>query len=91
MNNEAGNNQHNLTLENRHKMTISGVADVDSYDENGIVALTSMGELKITGSELHISRLDMDSGDMFIEGSISAISYNDRRQDARGMIRRLFG
>ena len=90
MNGEANINQHSISLDNRRKMSISGVTDVDSYDENTIVAITNMGEMTVQGSELHIARLDVNAGDMLIEGSISSLSYNDRKQEAQGLLKRLF-
>ena len=90
MNDEQRNTPHNIVLENRQKMSISGVSDVDSYDENTIVVLTSMGELTIHGYELHIVKLNVDTGEMFIEGSISSLSYNDRQQNTQGLLKRLF-
>jgi sporulation protein YabP len=75
---------HNIILEDRKKLNISGVSDVDSFDEETIIAYTDLGELKIMGSGLHINKLSVESGDLLIEGNIRAISYSDTENVAKG-------
>ena len=75
---------HNIILEDRKKLNISGVSDVDSFDEETIVAFTDLGELTIRGSELHINKLSVETGDLLIEGNIRAISYSDALNIAKG-------
>lgn len=66
---------HKITLENREKMFICGVEDVESFDENEIVVLTSEGTLFIKGSSLHICSLNTDNGELKIEGIIDSAVY----------------
>lgn len=66
---------HQLMLEDRERLTISGVSDVDSFDETTIVVYTDMGELTIKGDNLHISRLNVETGDLKVEGIIQALTY----------------
>lgn len=66
---------HQLMLEDRERLTISGVSDVDSFDETTIVVYTDMGELTIKGDNLHISRLNVETGDLKVEGTIGALTY----------------
>lgn len=66
---------HQLMLEDRERLTISGVSDVDSFDETTIVVYTDMGELTIKGDNLHISRLNVETGDLKVEGTIQALTY----------------
>lgn len=66
---------HNLILENKEKLSISGVSDVDTFDENKIVLFTECDTLIIEGENLHIQKLDVTNGELFIEGSIEAIQY----------------
>jgi len=76
---------HNLILENRKKLSISGIEDVESFNEEEIVlATTSHGILVIKGSELHITKLSVDSGDVSITGEVCAMDYMDRTQKSRG-------
>lgn len=68
---------HNVIIEGRKKITISGVAEVGNFDENKIKLDTSMGVLCITGEKLHINKLSVETGDVEVEGSISGCVYND--------------
>ena len=69
--------KHLVNIENRAKISISGVMDVSSFDEENISAETTMGYLAVKGSNLHISKLNIDSGDLFIEGDIDSVVYTD--------------
>lgn len=75
---------HNIILENRGSMSISGITDVDSFDEKAICLYTQMGELTIQGRELHIDSMSVETGDMTITGDIWSIVYGDR--DKKGPI-----
>lgn len=80
---------HNIILEDRHMMTVSGVADVDSFDEQTVVLFTDMGELTIKGTDLHINKLNVETGEVSIEGEIDSVVYsNDNRSG--GLLGRLF-
>lgn len=82
---------HNLILENRQMLTLSGVSDIDSFDEHSVIAFTSMGELTIRGKDLHINKLSVDTGELIVNGEISALIYGeqDRRAPAN-VLARLF-
>lgn len=73
---------HNIIMENRGKLTLSGVTDVDSFDERCISLYTQLGELVIRGRDLHINAMSVETGDMTIDGDIWALNYGDR--DKRG-------
>ncbi|MGN0613408.1 MAG: sporulation protein YabP [Porcipelethomonas sp.] len=73
---------HNVIMENRNSLTLSGVTDVDSFDEHCITLYTQLGELVIRGRELHINSMSVETGDMTIDGDIWALNYGDR--DKRG-------
>ncbi len=68
---------HNIILESRSKLSVSGVTDVDRFDENTVLLYTSMGELTVCGTDLHVNDLSVDSGEMNIEGEIRSIVYGD--------------
>ena len=78
-----------ITLENRSKLTVTGVRDVDSFDEQNVVAYTDYGQLTIQGSGLSISQLSVESGDLLVEGTVSSLLYTDNRQN-EGFFKRLF-
>ena len=83
--------QHNLIIEGRGRAAISGVTDVESFDENEIIMATSMGVLFLRGTGLRIDRLSLDTGDVTIEGTIIKLEYEDDvREPQGGFFSRLF-
>jgi len=81
---------HNIILENRRMLSLSGVKDVGSFDEQCVVLLTELGELTIRGLKLHISHLDQETGEVSIDGEISELIYSDVNIEPRGFWARLF-
>ena len=84
--NDEKNNVHNVILEGRKNLTISGVTDVDSFDERCISLYTQLGELVIKGRELHINSMSVETGDMTIEGDIWALNYGDKDKKSSATI-----
>ncbi len=82
---------HQLTLEGRERLTVSGVEDVERFDENTIVMSTTAGTLVITGENLHIGKLSLDGGELHVDGQIDALSYEDQSYGRSGLLHRLFG
>ena len=82
---------HHLILENRQRLSVSGVEEVESFDETTIVMHTAQGTLVIRGENLHIEKLSLDGGDLKVEGDVDALTYEDG-QDRRsgGFFGRLF-
>ncbi|HEY5587070.1 MAG TPA: sporulation protein YabP [Ruminiclostridium sp.] len=66
-----------LLLENREKLSVSGVIDVESFNDQSIVAITDVGVLIIRGSELHINKLNLESNELIVEGDIFSLEYSD--------------
>jgi sporulation protein YabP len=81
---------HNVILEGRAKLSISGVEDVESFDENAIVLYTSKGLLIVGGSDLHVEKLSLDGGELSVEGKIDSMQYEDGRGEKGGFWSRLF-
>ena len=81
---------HTLSLDDRARLTVTGVNDVESFDETVIVMNTSQGDLIVRGSGLHIGKIALDIGELRVEGLISDLSYEERPQGA-GFWQRLFG
>lgn len=80
---------HNLTLEERNKLIVSGVTDIGGYDEQTIVAQTEKGELTVKGEGLHILRMSVDMGELAVEGNIISLQYSEIEQSG-GFFSRLF-
>ena len=73
---------HTLILENRGSLTVSGLTDIDRFDEREIVIFTEQGELSITGRELHIRSISIEQGDLTVEGEIWGLLYGDKDKRA---------
>ena len=71
---------HNLILEDRKKLVVSGVEDVDSFDEQTVVAYTAVGELMIKGEGLHINKLSLETGELTLDGEIASLTYTENRR-----------
>ena len=82
---------HRLELIGREQLTVSGVEDVERFDETMIVMTTSAGTLVVAGQELHIGRLSLEGGELHVDGQIDAVSYEDAGEERAGFFRRLFG
>lgn len=68
---------HNLIMENRAKLNVSGVLDVDNFNEETIALQTQMGLLTVQGFDLHINKLSIETGELCIEGEIASVVYQD--------------
>ena len=86
---KQGSLPHSVVLENRKAFTATGVSDVDSFDDQTIVAYTDLGELVVKGRGLHINRLNIETGELTLTGEVSSLSYSEARQGG-GMLSRLF-
>ena len=82
---------HRLEMEGREHLTVSGVEDVERFDENCIVMSTCVGTLVITGEELHIGKLSLDGGELHVDGHMDGITYEERPMERGGLLSRLFG
>ncbi len=66
---------HTLMLDNRKKLVITGAEDVNGFNEDAVSVKTTDGTLIIKGSGLHIDKLNLDSGDVSVEGRVDAMQY----------------
>lgn len=80
---------HNIILEGRKVLRMSGVCDVDSFDEQTVIAFTDMGELTVRGEDIRISKLNTDTGELSLEGNFYALSYADNAKQG-GFFSKLF-
>ncbi len=81
---------HQLTLDNRKLLILTGVAEVDSYDEKSITAYTDLGELCIKGENLNIKKLNLEMGELEVDGLISSLCYKDVSHGGSGFFSKLF-
>ena len=74
---EQSNAFQNIILENRQKLSLSGIRDVLSFDDQIIIIETELGLLTIKGENLKINKLSLDTSDFIVEGEISSLIYSD--------------
>ena len=79
-----------ITMEERARLTVTGVEEVLSFDTERIVMRTVLGELTVTGSVLHVGKLSLDTGELAVEGLVSDLSYAEQSVGG-GFWSRLFG
>ena len=72
---EPGKKSHTLMLDNRSKLSLTGVEDVSGFNEEAVSVRTTDGTLIIRGSGLHIDRLNLETGDVYVDGSIDSMQY----------------
>ena len=69
----------NLILENRGKLSISGVLDVLSFDDQIVIIETELGLLTIKGNNLRINKLSIDTSEVIVEGDIASLVYSESK------------
>lgn len=80
----------NLILENREKLSISGVNDVLSFDDELVMVETELGLLTIKGNNLRINKLSIDTSEVIVEGEIIYLSYNNSKKEDYNFFGKLF-
>ncbi|MDD6620402.1 MAG: sporulation protein YabP [Eubacteriales bacterium] len=82
--------EHTLNLTNRETLSLTGISDVDSFNEEEILAVCSCGELTIKGDMLHIEELNLESGILTVSGKIVSLTYSEKFSST-SLLKRLFG
>lgn len=73
----------NLVLENREKLSISGVLDVLSFDDQVVIVETELGLLTVKGENLRINKLSLDTSEVVVEGEIYNLAYSENDFDKK--------
>lgn len=82
----------NLILENRGKLSISGVNDVLSFDDQVVMVETELGLLTVKGQNLKINKLSIDTSEVIVEGEVSYLAYSEANQgkNSGGLLGKIF-
>lgn len=80
---------HNLTLTERKSLSMTGVTEVVSFDEDSVVLRTALGTLVVHGRELQLKTLTLEGGNVAVEGQISALIYEESRPSGGWLARLL--
>ncbi|MBQ2892351.1 MAG: sporulation protein YabP [Bacilli bacterium] len=92
MNNITGN-KHEINLLNRYKLSITGINKINSLNNEEFIIDTIQGNLLIRGSDLTMQQLDIDKGQIWIEGKIDTIEYLDKeekKKEKEGFFKKIF-
>ena len=83
---------HKVVIDSREKIIITAVEDVDSFNENEVILLTNHGFITVSGDELHINKLNLDEGQLVVEGMIQSVDYADHEEERskRGVFGKVF-
>ena len=81
---------HNVIIDGRKKLNISGVKDVDSFDEETITLKTVMGDMTIKGEGLKIRSFNTESSDLSAEGKVHAVVYMSDAKKTQSILSRIF-
>lgn len=81
---------HHIIMEDRRLLTVSGVSDVDSFDDQTVIVYTDLGELTVKGDGLHIHHLNVETGDLTLEGLVHSLVYAEQQPRSGGFFGRLF-
>ena len=81
---------HKLTLQERSHLSMTGVTEVVSFDENAVILHTELGTLIVQGSDLQLKTLSTEAGQVMVEGKVSALIYEEPKP-AGGFWSRMFG
>lgn len=92
LDNKIEDNRGNITLENRKRITLTGVVEVISFDDEKILLNTKLGALTIKGTGLKMNKLDVQNGDVIINGDIYYMVYSGKeiKKEKESIIGRLF-
>lgn len=74
---------HTVLIEGRRRVRITGVTEVESFQEDELTVLTQAGLLSIWGEELKLGKLNPDDGQVLLEGNISSIEYEQPEPERR--------
>lgn len=82
--------KHDVILENRKGLSATGVNDVSGFDDEKVILNTSLGQLTVSGSRLHISKFSQETGELSLDGEISSMQYAEESKQDGGFFSRLF-
>lgn len=75
--------KHTLQILARRHVSISGVREVESFDDTLVRLVTDCGDLTLEGEELHVDTLDVERGLVEIGGLVGGLYYSDSAGERR--------
>ncbi len=84
------NSPHSILMQGRSQLSVTGVKDIENFDDELVVLCTEEGEMVISGHGFHINKIDLDSGNFTLDGDIVSISYNNNPSFKGGFFSKIF-
>lgn len=84
---------HKLSMDNRKCLTLTGIKDVVSFDLTQILLESTLGMIHIKGSDIKVTRLSLEKGEVDIEGTVDSIVYSDVKdygEKGKSILKRMF-
>ncbi len=81
---------HSVHIDNRMRISVTGVLDVQSFNEQDAMLITEAGPLNIVGNGLHLTKLNLEDGQISIEGELLAMDYEPEEAEKRGLFGKMF-
>ena len=75
---------HRVVMEGRQSLRVSGVEDVESFDDDTVVIYTVDGTRTVKGMDFRINQLSVEDGELEIDGDVDSILYSDSRKEEHG-------
>jgi sporulation protein YabP len=82
--------QHSIIVENRKKIVLTGVKEVESFNDSDMIIITNAGALRIRGRNLEVSKVSTESGDLEMSGIVTSMHYSDTERSPNNLITKLF-
>ena len=84
--------RHSLIIDRREKITVTGMLDVISFDEETVIGETELGIIVVRGNNLHVNKINLENGELSVDGEIGGITYEDSAGYGKGksLLGRLF-
>ncbi len=81
---------HSLTLDKRQKLKVTGVLDVEDFDENSVSAMLYDRMIVVRGKKLKVTGFSEENGELLVEGEVDSISYLEKLSRKAGILARVF-
>ena len=83
-------NKQNIILENRKRLTLSGVNDVENFDDSSITLITELGTLMVKGTDIRIEKLNLDTHEIIANGDFYLFEYISDENSKKGLFSKMF-
>lgn len=90
---QVTNKSHKLSMVNRKGLNLTGITDVISFDMNEVLLESTQGMITIKGNDLKVSRVQLENGEVDVEGTVDSLAYSEISSYAKkgqSLLKRMF-